>query len=187
MSNFRDPFAMRGAEDIRDLRSDRDHRNERDNRRAGTQVVLNAATGGAGPLRIKKMDSRITIVSVTLDADDIDDLSVLLNFTSIIVLPEESSVDLNFEVLRSKNGKEPIRIGPTFTFSEETEECESESFGFQVFDSDLEGGTFTYTVILTTNSVMERKMALEGMKEKSCGVSIINATLSALGVEKECR
>jgi hypothetical protein len=185
MSNLRDPFAMRDVEDIRirDRHEDRDHRN----RREGNAVVLNAATGGAGPLRIKRMDSRITIVSVTLDADDIDDLSVLLNFTSIIVLPEESSVDLIFEVLRSRNGREPIRIGPTFTFSEETEECESESFGFQVFDSDLEGGTLTYTVVLTTNSVMEKKMVLEGMKEKTCGVSIINATLSALGVEKERR
>jgi hypothetical protein len=142
-----------------------------------TDVALNAATGGAGPLPIitTLLADPISVVSVTLDADKMRKPSILLNFTGIISLPIGVSVTLNFEVLRIKNSGAPIKVGPTYTFSTIVTVLESESFAFQLFDADLDPGTYTYSVVLSTNSIIDI----------TPGLTIVNATLSGLAVDKD--
>ena len=139
-----------------------------------TRVVLNAATGGAGPLPILTtlFSDPISVVSVTLDTDALSDPSILLNFTGIVSLPLGISVTLNFEVLRVKDNGAPVKVGSTYTFSTLATALESESFAFQLFDANLEPGHYTYSVVLSTNSIIDI----------TPGLTIVNATLSALGV-----
>ena len=141
------------------------------------KVVLNAATGGAGPLPIitTLLADPITVVSVTLNADKLSNPSILLNYTGIVSLPLGVSVTLNFEVLRVKDNGAPIRVGSTYTFSTLATVLESESFAFQLFDAGLEPGTYTYSVVLSTNSIIDI----------TPGLTIVNATLSALGVSND--
>jgi len=139
------------------------------------EVLLNAATGGAGPLPAitTPLLAPIQVVSVTIDPDKVDDLAVLLNFTSIISSPLAVILNLNFQVLRSIDGGLPIPIGPQFTFARAIAALEADSFGFQVFDRNIEGHTVTYSVVLASTSLIS----------VAVGVTIVNATLSALGVE----
>lgn len=151
-----------------------DHRDDRE----GTKVVLNAATGGAGPLPVitTLLADPISVVSVTLDADKLCNPSILLTFTSIISLPLGVSVTLNFEVWRIKDNGSRTKVGSTYTFSTLVNVLESESFAFQLFDADLDPGTYTYSVVLSTNSIIDI----------TPGLTIVNATLSALGVDEDC-
>ena len=139
------------------------------------KAVLNAATGGAGPLPIitTLLADPITVVSVTLDADKLCNPSVLLTFTGIVSLPLGIAVTLNFEVLRLKDNGSPVKVGSTYTFSTLATVLESESFAFQMFDAGLDPGTYTYSVVLSTNSIIDI----------TPGLTIVNATLSALGIE----
>lgn len=141
------------------------------------RAVLNAATGGAGPLPIitTLFSDPITVVSVTLDADELTDPLILLHFTGVVNLPLGISVTLNFEVLRVKDNGAPIKVGATYTFSTLATALESESFAFQLFDANLDPGTYTYTVVLSTNSIIDI----------TPGLTIVNATLSALGVNND--
>ena len=152
--------------------SDRDR--ERD---SGTKVVLNASTGGAGPLPIitTLLAEPISVVSVTLDLEKLSDPSVLLTFTGIVSLPLGISVTLNFEVLRIRDEGGPVKVGSTYTFSTLAAVLESEAFSFQLFDSDLDPGTYTYSIVLSTNSIIDI----------TPGLTIVNATLSALGVDND--
>jgi hypothetical protein len=137
-------------------------------------VVLNAATGGAGPLPIitTLFSEPIAVVSVTLDTHRLRRPSILLNYTSAISLPLGISVTLNFEILRTKDNGAPVKVGSTYTFSTLVTVLESEAFSFQFFDSDLNPGVYTYSVVLSTNSIIDI----------TPGLTIVNATLSALGV-----
>ncbi len=157
---------------------ERDHRDERRDHRDSVGAVLNASTGGAGPLPIitTLLADPISVVSVTLDADRLCKPSILLTFTGIISLPLGVSVTLNFEVLRIKNGGAPIKVGSTYTFSTIVSVLESESFAFQLFDANLDPGTYTYSVVLSTNSIID----------VTPGLTIVNATLSGLAVDEGC-
>ncbi len=137
-------------------------------------TVLNASTGGAGPLPVVTtlFSDPISVVSVTLDADRLYDPSILLTFTGIVNLPLGISVTLNFEILRIKDNGAPISVGSTYTFATTVTVLESESFAFQYFDSNLDPGTYTYSVVLSTNSIIDI----------TPGLTVVNATLSALGV-----
>jgi len=141
------------------------------------KVVLNAATGGAGPLPIitTLLAEPITVVSVTLDADELKDPSILLTFTGLVSLPLGISVTLNFEVLRLKDNGAPVKVGSTYTFSTLATVLEAETFAFQLFDAGLEPGSYTYSVVLSTNSIIDI----------TPGLTIVNATLSALGVDND--
>lgn len=136
-------------------------------------AVLNAATGGAGPLPVitTLFSNPITVVSVSLDADRLSNPSILLSFTGIVSLPLGISVTLNFEVLRVKDNGAPVNVGSTYTFSTLATALESESFAFQLFDANLDPGNYTYSVVLSTNSIIDI----------TPGLTIVNATLSALG------
>ena len=151
----------------------RDREREKD---TGTKVVLNAATGGAGPLPIitTLLADPISVVSVTLNLDELSKPSVLLNFSGIVRLPLGISVTLSFEVLRVRDEGGPIKVGSTYTFSTLAAVLESEAFSFQLFDSELEPGAYTYTVVLSTNSIIDI----------TPGLTVVNATLSALGVDR---
>ncbi len=138
-------------------------------------VALNASTGGAGPLPIINtlLADPISVVSTTIDVSEMSNPSVLLNFSSIISLPLGISVTLNFQVNRSTDDS-AARVGGTYTFSTLVNVLESESFGFQYFDADLEPGVYTYQVQINTNSIIDI----------TPGLTIVNATLSALAVNR---
>lgn len=139
-------------------------------------AVLNAATGGVGPLPcITTLFSEpMSVVSVTLDVNRLYDPSILLTFTGSVSLPLGISVTLNFEVMRVRNNGAPTKVGSTYTFSTLADVMESEAFAFQCFDSNLDPGTYTYSVVLSTNSIIDI----------TPGLTIVNATLSALGVSE---
>lgn len=138
-------------------------------------VQLNASTGGAGPLPIitTLLADPINVVNVTIDTTGMNDPAVLLGFTSIISLPVGISVTLNFEITRSLNGGAPVNVGSTYTFSTLVTVLEAESFAFQFFDNNLAAGVYTYSVQLSTNSVIDI----------TPGLTVNNATLSALAVD----
>lgn len=138
-------------------------------------VQLNASTGGAGPLPIitTLLANPVNVVNVTIDTAGMRDPVVLLDFTSIICLPVGISVTLNFEVTRSMNGGAPVNVGSTYTFSTLVEVLEAEAFGFKLFDTNLAAGVYTYSVRLSTNSIIDI----------TPGLTVNNATLSALAVD----
>jgi hypothetical protein len=140
-------------------------------------VQLNAATGGAGPLPVitTLLADPISVVDVTIDAGGMHAPGILLHFTSIVSLPVGISVTLNFELRRSFNGGAPVRVGSTYTFSTLVDILEAEAFGFQYFDSNLLPGMYTYSVQLSTNSIIDI----------TPGLTINNATLSALAVDND--
>lgn len=137
--------------------------------------VLAASSGGAGPLPIitTLFAEPINVVSVTIDADKLHHPSVLLTFTGNINLPLGISVTLNFEIQRAKNSGAPVNVGSTYTFSTLATALEAEAFAFQFLDTGLQPGTYTYSVILSTNSIIDI----------TPGLTITNATLSALAVD----
>jgi len=141
----------------------------------GRLVQLNASTGGAGPLPIitTLLANPISVASVTIDANGMIDPAVLLNFTSIISLPLGISVTLNFELKRSFNGGAAGPVGSTYTFSTLVDILEAEAFSFQYFDSNLAPGVYTYSVQLSTNSIVDI----------TPGLTVNNATISALAVD----
>jgi len=138
-------------------------------------VQLNASTGGAGPFPIitTLLANPINVVDVTIDTNGMRDPVVLLSFSSIISLPVGISVTLNFEITRSFNGGAPVNVGSTYTFSTLVNILEAEAFGFQFFDNNLAAGVYTYSVQLSTNSIIDI----------TPGLTVNNATLSALAVD----
>lgn len=141
-------------------------------------TVLNAATGGAGPLPaivIGDLTQPLPVVSVTVDIGRRCDPSVLLKFTTLISLPTavEQTVlaTLSFEVVRSVNNGTPVKVGPSFTYSITATTLVTDSFAFQLFDSDVQPGTYTYTVQLSTNTAISL-----------AGATLIDSTLSALAL-----
>jgi hypothetical protein len=138
-------------------------------------VVLSANTGGLGPLPVitTLFADPINVVSTTIDTTGLRRTTNLLQFTSIINLPLGVSVTFNFEILRSSEDGSAVKVGPTFTFSTLVEVLEAESFSFQFVDAMLAPGNYTYSVQLSTNSIIDI----------TPGASIMNATLSVLAVE----
>ncbi len=138
------------------------------------QVALNASSGAVGPLPIitTLFASPLNVVSTSIDTRGIGSTNNLLNFTSIINLPLGISVTLNFEITRSINGGAPVNVGSTYTFSTLVDVLEAEAFSFQFFDPDVEPGFYTYSVQLSTNSIIDI----------TPGASVQNAVLSVLAV-----
>ena len=141
------------------------------------RVRLNAATGGAGPLPIitTLFSEEISVVAVSIDTTGMETPAVLLNFSSIISLPLGISVTLNFQINRTFNDGTSVKVGSTYTFSTLVDILEAESFCFQLFDSELAAGKYTYTAELSTNSIIDI----------TPGLTIVNATLSALAVDND--
>ncbi|NLL39558.1 MAG: DUF4489 domain-containing protein [Clostridiales bacterium] len=149
----------------------------KDRRQERNLVQLNASTGSAGPLPLinSALANPIPVVDVTIDTRGMKEPAVLLTFTSAISLPVGVSVTLNFELRRSLNGGAPVTVGSTYTFSTLANILESEAFSFQYFDSNLAPGLYTYSVQVSTNSIIDI----------TPGLTINNATLSALAVDND--
>lgn len=144
-------------------------------RRERRQVALNASTGGVGPFPIitTLLADPIAVVDVTIDTRGMRNPITLLTFTSIISLPLGISVTLNFQILRSINNGPAVKVGSTYTFATLVDVLEAESFAFQFADTDITPGIYTYSVVLSTNSIIDI----------TPGLTIPNATLSALAVD----
>jgi hypothetical protein len=140
-------------------------------------VQLNASTGGAGPFPVitTLLANPINVVDVTIDTGGMRDPVVLLDFTSIISLPLGVSVTLNFEIMRSLDNSAPVKIGSTYTFSTLVNVLEAEAFCFKLFDNNVGSGLYTYSVQISTNSVIDI----------TPGLIVNNATLSALAVDNK--
>ncbi len=138
------------------------------------QVALNASSGGAGPLPLitTLLASPINVVSTSIDTNGMGNTNNLLTFTSNISLPLGISVTLNFQIQRVYNNGSPLNVGASYTFSTTVVVLESESFSFQYFDSNVPEGYYTYSVNLSTNSIID----------VTPGATINNAVLSVLAV-----
>ena len=137
------------------------------------QVALNASSGGVGPLPIitTLFAEPLNVVSTTIDTSGMGNTNNLLHFSSIINLPLGISVTLNFQIRRSsRNGA--VGVGATYTFSTIVDVLEAESFSFQFMDEEVEPGFYTYSVELSTNSIID----------VTPGASVNNAVLSVLAV-----
>lgn len=140
----------------------------------GRQAALNASSGGVGPFPIVTtlFAEPINVVSTTIDTRDMSRTNNLLTFTGIVNLPVGVSVTLNFQLRRSLNDGTGVSVGSTYTFSTIVTVLEAEAFSFQFLDADVLPGFYTYTVQLSTNSIIDI----------TPGVSVNNAVLSVLAV-----
>ncbi len=137
------------------------------------QAVLNASSGGVGPLPIftTLLASPLNVVSTTIDTTGMGNTNNLLKFTGIIGLPLGISVTFNFQIQRVFNNGAPIGVGSTYTFSTTVNVLEAEAFSFQFMDADVPEGSYTYAVNLSTNSIVDVTPG-----------ATVNATLSVLAV-----
>ena len=138
------------------------------------QVALNASSGGAGPLPIitTLLASPINVVSTSIDTNRMGNTNNLLTFTSTISLPLGISVTLNFQIHRVYNNGTPLNVGSTYTFATQVVVLESEAFSFQFLDHNVPEGYYTYSVNLSTNSIID----------VTPGATVNNAVLSVLAV-----
>ncbi|MFV0498225.1 MAG: hypothetical protein ACK5L0_08705 [Candidatus Fimivivens sp.] len=141
---------------------------------SGRQVAAASNTGGVGPLPVitTLLAAPINVVSTTVDTAGMSDVTNLLIFTSMINLPLGISVTLNFQITRTNGDGSTIKVGPTFTFATLANILESESFAFQFADDNLRPDNYTYSIEISTNSIIDI----------TPGVTINNATLSILSV-----
>lgn len=143
--------------------------------RTNKEVVVNSSTGGAGPLPCitTLFADPINVVSTTIDTNGMKKTNNLLIFTSVISLPLGISVTMNFQVKRSSTDGGTIAVGPTHTFKTLAAIAEAEAFSFQFFDTCVEAGNYTYSVELSTNSIID----------VTPGATINNATLSIIATK----
>lgn len=139
------------------------------------RALLNVGTGGAGPLPMitTTLSSPIPVTSVSIDTTNMCNPKVLLTFTCLISLPATILVNLNFILIKTVGNGSPQPIGGTYTFAEAANALEAESFTFQYCDCNPAFGNTTYTVQLEPSSLIS----------VTAGLTITNATLSALAVE----
>lgn len=139
------------------------------------RALLNVGSGGIGPMPIisTPLSRPIPVTSVSIDTSCMCYPKVLLSFTSLICIPAGAAVTLNFIIVKTVGDGSPQAIGGTHTFSSLVEVLESESFAFQYCDCNPAGGNVTYTVQLEPSSLISL----------TAGLTITNATLSALAVE----
>lgn len=139
------------------------------------RCLLSCGSGGIGPMPIisTQLSRPIPVASVSIDTTNMCNPKVLLTFTCLIVLPMNIMVNLNFIIVKTTDCGAPQEIGGTHTFSEIAGVLESESFCFQFCDCSPSTGGTTYTIKLAPSSLIA----------ETAGLTITNATLSALAVE----
>lgn len=137
--------------------------------------LLSCGAGGVGPLPMisTQLSRPIPVASVSIDTTNMCNPKILLTFTCLIVLPATIMVNLNFVIVKTTDGGAPQEIGGTHTFSEIASVLESESFCFQYCDSSPCNSCTTYTIKLEPSSLIA----------ETAGLTITNATLTALAVE----
>ena len=139
------------------------------------KVALKSSTGGLGPLPIitTLFSDPLAVVDVSISTEGMKNPTILLDFSSILSLPLGISVTLNFQIRRSIDDGASVKVGSTYTFATLVEILEAQSFSFQFADVDVAPGHYTYSVELSTNSIIDI----------TPGLTIPNATLSALAVD----
>ncbi|MDD3242061.1 MAG: DUF4489 domain-containing protein [Bacilli bacterium] len=139
------------------------------------RALLSCGSGGIGPMPIisTHLSRPIPVASVSIDTSRLCNARVLLTFTSLICLPATILVNLNFIIEKCTDGGCPQEIGGTHTFSELASVLESESFCFQYCDCSPCTSCTTYTVKLAPSSLIA----------ETAGLTITNATLTALAIE----
>ncbi|OOM76456.1 hypothetical protein CLPUN_26880 [Clostridium puniceum] len=137
--------------------------------------LLSCGSGGVGPLPMisTQLSRPIPVASVSIDTTNMCNPKILLTFTCLIVLPATIMVNLNFVIVKTTDGGAPQEIGGTHTFSEIASVLESESFCFQYCDCSPCHSCTTYTIKLEPSSLIA----------ETAGLTITNATLTALAVE----
>ncbi len=140
--------------------------------RTGRQVAFGSSVGSAGPLPVINtlLAAPINVVSASVDSTGMRDVSNHLIFTSAVSLPLGISVTLNFQVMRISEDGSAIKVGSTYTFVTQAAVLECESFAFQLTDSNLKPGNYTYSIELSTNSIIDI----------TPGLTINNAALSII-------
>lgn len=138
------------------------------------EALLSCGSGGVGPLPIINtvLSRPLPVVSTSLDTTRMCSPRVLLTFTGQINLPLGISVTLNFVITKSCEGGYSQELG-TYTFSTLATILEAEAFSFQYCDCGSCPGCCTYSVEISTNSIIDIVP----------GLTVTNATLSALAVE----
>ena len=138
------------------------------------QGALNSNSGGGGPLPIltTTLSAPLNVVSTSIDTRGMGPTNNLLNFTSTVALPIGVVVTLNFEIARTAADGSTTNVGATYTFSTIVTVLEAEAFSFQFFDTDVAPGAYTYSVRLSTTTIIS----------VTPGVTINNAVLSVLAV-----
>lgn len=139
------------------------------------RALLNVGSGGAGPFPTlsTQLSRPIPVASVSIDTSNMCNPKVLLIFTSLISLPLDAVVTLNFTILKTVGDGAPQPIGGTYTFAEMATVLAAESFSFQLCDCNAAFGNTTYSVQLEPSSLIS----------VTAGLTITNATLTALAVE----
>ena len=165
----------RNSENERDFENSLTSSRRSNNAPEGGRALLSCGSGGAGPFPIisTQLSRPIPVASVSIDTSRLCNPRILLTFTSLIVLPATILVNLNFIIEKSTEGGCPQEIGGTHTFSELASVLESESFCFQYCDCCPCTSCTTYTVKLAPSSLIS----------ETAGLTITNATLTALAVE----
>jgi hypothetical protein len=138
----------------------------------GQAVAFGSATGGAGPLPVFNtlLADPINVVTTSVDSTGMHDVSNHLIFTGAISMPLGISVTLNFQINRIAEGGGAVRVGPSFTFTTTAVVLESEAFAFQFTDRNLKPGNYTYSVDISTNSIID----------VTPGLTINNAVLTVI-------
>lgn len=143
-----------------------------------TKPIIKSNTGGVGPLSISDcndLNRDLPITSVTLETKKLDNVEALLNFTCQINLPEESDVSLVFIIKKFVDKGSEHTLGGSYVYTAKAEKTQSESFGFQFLDQNVDPGKHTYSIQLAKNSITKCKG----------GVTITNGTLSVIGIAEE--
>lgn len=137
-------------------------------------IAFSSATGSAGPLPVinTPLAAPINVVSTSIDTTGMHDVTNHLIFTSQISLPLGISVTLNFQINRIAQDGSSIKVGSAYTFTTQVVVLESEAFCFQFTDRNLRPGNYTYSVEISTNSLIDI----------TPGVTVNNATLAIIGV-----
>lgn len=136
------------------------------------RVMLNASNGSLGPLPNSPLTSPLNIVSTSIDTRRLGPADNLLNFCGVLFLPAGASVNLIIQVRRTSANGQSILLGGAFMLVRSTTAAQSDTFNFQVFDPDIQPGSYTYSVELSDNSTVSG----------TPGSMIYNAVLSVLAV-----
>lgn len=134
-------------------------------------VVMEALEGGAGPISAPGLQKPIDVVSTTINTRGVGYTNPMVHFTGNIRVPKAMDIALYFHIVRSSFKSGTSTIGPTYVFRQIATARGSESFSFQLMDSERSPGIYTYTVELGTDTVVSED-----------GVRVTEAVLSVIAV-----
>lgn len=144
----------------------------------GGKSILKCGSANAGPLPIIGTQGLIpslplSVGSVTIDTCDLCNPSVLVTANLLINTPAALLSSLTFRIVRCVDGcSQPV--GGSFTFADPIEALSSNSFSFSLCDCSSCNGCVTYSVEVTSATLLQAGTTIGG-------------TISALAVENICK